>query len=255
MILAAKIVIYGYVFIVGAAIGSFLNVVIYRLPGGISISKGRSFCPKCKNSLKGRDLVPVFSYMFLKGKCRYCGDRISLQYPIIELVCGGLAVICSLVYGLSFQAVVPFILGCVLLAISVIDWRTMEIPDGLTGFLIIPAIMSVFLFPDTSILSRILGAVVLSVPMYVLNMFVKDSFGGGDIKLIFVCGFILGLGQTVLAGFTALITGAVYAVFLIARKKAGKGDHFAFGPFLAFGIITSFFIGRYLVDLYLTLLK
>ena len=114
-------VMYAFVFLYGIVIGSFLNVVIYRVPLGISVAKGRSYCPNCDTKLKNYDLVPIFSYLFLRGKCRKCGSKISLRYPLIELVTGLLALFIFYIEGFSLQAGLIFGVTAIMLAIAMID--------------------------------------------------------------------------------------------------------------------------------------
>jgi len=253
MLYFAYFVIYAFVIAVGVTIGSFLNVLIYRLPRKIDFKKGRSFCPNCGHNLVAYDLVPVFSWAFLCGKCRYCKNKISFRYPLVELLGGLLAVLCVITKGFTIEAVIGFPVSCVLLTIAFIDWDTMEIPDGLTLFLIIPAILSVFFMPQISILSRIIGIFIISVPMFILNLFIADSFGGGDIKLCLVMGFFLGAAQMVVGTFIALLTAGIYAVYLLKTKKKGRKEHFALGPFLSLGMVLSFLFGNSILNCYLSL--
>lgn len=249
----AYFVLYSFFFIVGSVIGSFLNVLIYRIPRKINPCKGRSFCPSCNHQLKAIDLVPVFSWLFLGRKCRYCKNVISYRYPLVEMLGGILALLSIVVLGFSLEAVIFFVTSCILLTVAYIDWDTMEIPDGLILSLLVPGVCAVFLIPDISIISRLIGLFVISVPMFIMNLIISDSFGGGDIKLCFFAGFLLGWQNMIVAAFIALVLGGIYGIYLLLTKKKGKKDHFAFGPFLSIGLIISLLCGKSLINSYLSL--
>ncbi|WP_373484537.1 A24 family peptidase [Acetobacterium sp.] len=251
MIVFINISLYLYIFVIGCVIGSFLNVVIYRVPKEISFAKGRSFCPHCQAQIKGIHNVPVFSYLWLRGKCAYCGEKISSRYPLVELFTGVMAVFIFWMYGLSFQSAVVFITGAILICITLIDFDTMTIPNGLVIALMAPALLCFFFFPEVGILSRVIGIFVVSLPMLILTLFIGDAFGGGDIKLMAVAGFMLGWGNTVLATFIGLVLGGIVAVFLLARKTEAR--HMAFGPYLCIGIMTSLLFGDIIIRWYLDL--
>jgi len=244
-------ILYVYVFVFGAVIGSFLNVIIYRVPKEISIAKSRSFCPKCGAQIKGYHNIPVFSYLWLRGKCADCGEKISPQYPLIELFTGALAVLVLWIFGFSFQWIVAFLVGTILICIAMIDFDTMTIPNGLVMALMVPALLSFFCFPQVELLSRVIGMVVVSLPMLVLTFFIRDAFGGGDIKLMAVAGFLLGWQNTLLATFIGLVLGGVVAVRLLVKKT--KAKHMAFGPYLCLGIMTALLVGDTIIRCYLSL--
>ena len=249
----AYAVIYGFVLIAGICIGSFLNVLIYRIPEKLNFAKGRSFCPACGHELKAIDLVPVVSFLFLRGKCRYCGNKISFRYPLIELLGGALALCSVCRFGLTWQAAVVFACSCILLVIAFIDIDTMEIPNGLVLILLLLALVSLIWFRNITWLSALIGMAEISLPMVLMNLIIKDSFGGGDIKLCAACGLMLGWQQMLAAALIALITGGIYGAYLLIAKKKGKKDHFAFGPFLSLGIIIALFAGTILIDSYLSI--
>lgn len=246
-------VIYGFILIAGICIGSFLNVLIYRIPANISFAKGRSFCPACEHELKAVDLVPVVSFLFLKGKCRYCGNKISFRYPLIELLGGALALCSAFRFGFTWQTAVVFAFSCILLVIAFIDIDTMEIPNGLVLALLVLALVSLLWFRDVPWLSALIGLAEISLPMLLMNLIIKDSFGGGDIKLCAACGLMLGWQQMLAAALIALITGGIYGGYLLIAKKKDRKDHFAFGPFLSVGIIIALFAGNILINSYLSI--
>nr|WP_320023869.1 prepilin peptidase [uncultured Acetobacterium sp.] len=244
-------ILYVYIFVIGIVVGSFLNVVIYRVPKELSFTKGRSFCPHCNAQIKGYHNVPVFSYLWLRGKCANCGERIAIRYPLVELLTGIMAILILAVYGVSFQWLVVFAAGTILICITMIDFDTMTIPNGLVIALMAPALLSFFFFPQVGILSRFIGIFVVSLPMLILVLFIPDAFGGGDIKLMAVAGFMLGLGNTLLATFVGLLLGGAVAVRLIIKKT--KDKHMAFGPYLCIGIMTALLFGDIIIGWYFSL--
>ena len=139
----------------------------------------------------------------------------------------------------------------ILLAIAVIDFNTTEIPDSLIIALISLAIVSIWLQPDISLLSRIIGFFSIALPMLLLTLVIPGAFGGGDIKLIAVCGFLLGWQQTLLAFFIALLLGGSYAIYLMLSGKRKRGEHMVFGPAICVGIAVSIYFGRIILDFYL----
>jgi len=245
--------LYLYCCMVGLCIGSFCNVLIYRMPRGLGIARGRSFCPACAHTLAAKDLVPLFSWAFLRGKCRYCGAKIPARYPLVELLGGALAVVAPLVFGWRLSALVAFLAGCILLTIAFIDADTQEIPDALVIALAVVAIAAAIFTRDVPIWRRVIGLFVLSLPMVLLNLIKPTSFGGGDIKLCAASGFLLGWQNMLVGGFLALLSGGAWGVYLLASKKKGRREHFAFGPFLAAGIYIALLAGERLIAWYLQL--
>lgn len=247
------LLIYLYAFVIGIIIGSFLNVVIWRVPQELSFVGGRSFCPHCHKELKPYDMIPVFSWIILRGKCRFCKAPISVRYPLIELAGGLLALMCFHHFEFTLDTIFVFIVIITLLAITMIDFDTMTIPNGLIIFLIFPIIVLCILHPEISLVNRVIGFFVISLPMYLMTRLIPDCFGGGDIKLIAVCGFMLGWQMTLLAMFIAILVGGIYACYLVISKKAKKGAHMAFGPYICLGITLALFYGPQIVNAYLSL--
>lgn len=253
MIIFINLMLFFIIFIYGACIGSFLNVVIYRVPNNISIARGRSYCPKCNQKIKNYDLIPILSYILLRGKCRNCKDSISIRYPLIELFTGIIAVITFVARGFSLEAVIIFLVAAILIAIAMIDFDTMTIQDELVIAIMPLALVMVYLQNDISILSRIIAFFEISIPMVILNCFVQDSFGGGDVKLISVCGIMLGWQNTLLAMFIAILIGGFYAIYLLVSGKSKKGAHIAFGPYICIGVYIAMIYGNEIISMYLNL--
>lgn len=250
-ILIEALPLYLLVFVFGLVIGSFLNVVIYRVPKNISIIKGRSYCPSCNHKINNRDLIPVLSYLLLKGKCRHCRARIALRYPLLEITTGLLALGIVLVQGIFLPALFTFALAAILLSIAVIDYDTMTIPDGLVLALIPVAILMAWSSGEWNLWSRIIGALVISLPMYISLYFIEDAFGGGDIKLFAALGFLLGWEKIFLTLFLASITAAVVGIGMArSNKETIKGKHIPFGPYICLGALIAALFGEMVLSWY-----
>lgn len=182
------ILIYVYMFLIGMCVASFMNVVIDRVPRNESFVKGRSHCDHCGETLKWDDLIPIVSYIFLRGKCRYCHTSIPIRGFLIEIF-GGL-----------------------------------------------------------------IGMFCISVPMILLNVLIAESFGGGDIKLMFVSGIALGWKYSLLAAFIGILLAGSYSVYLLISKKIDKKGHIAFGPYLSIGIFIALSYGSEIISWYLNLM-
>ena len=252
--LLAECLLGGICFLLGAALFSFMNVVAWRLPRGKNPLTGRSFCPQCGATLTAADLVPVFSYLFLRGRCRHCKASIPARYLLVELLGGVLALGCRWrfgtaytladgLFGMRWQGLLALALCGVLLSISLIDAETQTIPDRLNAAVAVLAVLHLLLSPS-GWLSALIGAVCISVPMLLLCLVIDGAFGGGDIKLMAAAGLYLGWQHTLLAMFFGILGGGFYGIYLLAAHKAEKKDHFAFGPFLCAGIVLALLIGN-----------
>ena len=249
MLLFLDSIPYIIIFIFGITIGSFLNVCIYRIPLHESIITAPSHCMTCGRRLKWYDLVPVFSWLFLGGKCRNCKTRISPQYPIIETLNGVLYVLICVVCGLNYRSLVICFMTSALVVLSVIDWRTYEIPFGINVFLFILGIAATVLDP-AHILSHLVGMVCVSGFLGILYVASGGrAIGGGDIKLMFACGLILGWQKIILAFLLGCIIGSV--IHLIRIRVKGAGHVLAMGPYLSVGIFLAALWGEQWIGWYL----
>lgn len=260
MIYLSYFLIYAIIFIFGAIIGSFLNVCILRLPTGESIAAGGSHCMSCKAKIKKYDLIPIVSYIILRGKCRSCGAKISPRYMIVELLNALLYVFTFYWFGLT-EASIESAMVCVVLSCLIIvffmDMDTQLINMPVVSVIIIMAIAKLVL-TLTNVLtpvnvytwqSAIIGALVISVPFLLIFLVSRGkALGFGDVALMFAGGAFLGVKAVIIAAFIGLITGSVAG--LITKYKSGNSA-FAFGPWLSVGIASSIFFGDYLADLYL----
>ena len=247
-------------FLLGAALFSFMNVVAWRLPRGMDPLKGRSICPQCGTTLDALDLVPVFSWLFLRGRCRHCGAHIPVRYLLVEVLGGTLALGCTWRYGaayalpdglfgMSWAALLALGVCGVLLSIALIDAETQTIPDRLNAALAVLGILNLLLSPAGWV-GHVIGALCVSVPMFLLCLVIDGAFGGGDIKLMAVAGLFLGWQNTLLAMFFGILGGGFYGIYLLAAKRSEKKDHFAFVPFLCAGIVVAMLFGEPILPWY-----
>lgn len=243
------VIVYPLVFIYGILIGSFLNVCIYRIPKHESIVTTPSHCMSCGYGLKWYDLVPVFSWLCLRGKCRKCKAKISAQYPIIEAANGVLWLVVIFLRGLSIEGILYCLLASALLVLSIIDFRTYEIPFGINVF--IAVLGAVRLFTDLKHwYVYVIGFFLVSVIFYVAFLVTKGrGMGGGDVKLMAAAGLLLG-GPKI---FLAMLLGCLFAVIIhpIRMKVSGEDHGLAFGPYLAVGILISALAGDAVIEWYL----
>lgn len=237
-------------FMLGACFFSFLNVVVWRLPRGESVVYGRSRCPQCGRTLRALETIPCVSYLALRGRCRSCGSRIPARDFWVELLGGGSALLCLLrAEGDVLRAALSFAVLFLLTAVALLDWDTMEIPDRFHVLLILCAVCHAVLSPEMGIVERIAGGLCVSVPMLVLALVIPGGFGGGDIKLMFALGLLLGWKGTLLAAFLGILSGGAWCAVLLA-KGHGRKEQFPFGPFLCFGGGVSLLFAREILAWY-----
>ena len=260
MLMALEIFLWIWRFFFGACIFSFLNVVVDRLPRNESIVKGRSHCDHCGQSLGAMELIPVISYLMLRGRCKNCHEKIPVRSLVVEILGGAAFMGCVYFYNdgslgiISLEGLLAFSFICILMVVAYIDLDTQMIYDRFHILILVLGIISCFVSKDLNIVERLIGSVVISVPMLVLTILIPSAFGGGDIKLMAVSGFFLGVKAIVIAMFIALIIGGGYGTYMLITKKFDKKDHFAFGPYLAIGLIVALFIGNEMMNWYIGLL-
>ncbi|MDF9409770.1 prepilin peptidase [Pelotomaculum isophthalicicum JI] len=225
---------WGLVFSTGAAIGSFLNVCIYRMPAGESVAYPPSHCPACRSYLRFFDLIPILSYLFLKGKCRYCGSRIAWQYPAVEFVTGVLFVLALVKYGITMSALRSIVLFSVIVPALVIDLRHKIIPDKLNfaGFILgIPLALE----SKEVLFSCVIGFLAGGGLLLLIAMASRGGMGGGDIKLAAVLGLLLGWKLLLVALFLAFVAGSIVGLAMLLLKMVRLKEPIPFGPYLALG--------------------
>jgi len=240
----------------GSALGSFLNVAIDRLSTDRSIVKGRSYCEKCKKTLQPWDLIPVVSYLILRGKCRYCKADIPLRLFIVEVLSGfAFGLVFFMVSAGTLQLVPALFLAIVLwcfIGIFFADIKYGIIPDFLVLISIISAVFYIH-FSGLPYLSHVLSGIGSLVFFLILFLITKGKgMGFGDVKLSFALGLFLGFPQIVTALYMAFLTGAVISIILIVGKKIRFfGGSIPFGPFLVLSTIVTFFFGAAILELFL----
>lgn len=247
-----------FFFFMGLCIGSFLNVVIYRMPMEMSIVAPRSACPRCGHKIKFYENIPVLSFIFLGGKCRECKQSISIRYPVIELITGILWVVPLLIGLDTANAVITALLSSILLAVFVIDLEHLIIPDELVLSIIALSIPAFFVESGILWYEKLLGFLCGGGVLYLLAFFSerflkKEGMGGGDIKLMAACGLILGWRSILLSLFVASVVAmiAILAVMTPIKKKFPMGETIPFGPALSVAIIICYYYGESMIFWYL----
>jgi leader peptidase (prepilin peptidase)/N-methyltransferase len=246
-----------FVLLLGLIIGSFSNVCIYRIPRNESLIRPGSHCPKCNQPIKFYDNIPLVSFIILKGKCRYCKEKISWQYPLVEFLTAVLYLLLFLRYGLQLVTFVYMFFCSALIIITFIDLKENIIPDVLSlPLLLLGFLMSFFLknlSPINSLLGILAGGgVLLLVAILGSFLFKKEAMGGGDIKLAAMVGAFLGWRLTLLSLFLSFFTGAIIGIVILIKNK-GESDPIPFGPFIALGTIIALFFGNSIINWYLSL--
>lgn len=265
------------IFILGTTLGSFLSVVIYRTKTGKKgIFLSRSFCPGCKNKIKWRHLIPILSWLFLRGKCAYCGKKISAHYIMLELFTGLLFLITFLKWNFIesipalvdpeflnytvnweiFQIFVFYIIEFTfLIAIFFYDLMHKEILDRFSLPAIAIAIAGGLILEIITPLAMLLGGATLFVFFLLQFLISKGTWiGGGDLRLGALMGILLGLNKGLLALIIAYFLGAIVSIYLLARKKVKGKSQIAFGPFLVIGTLIAIFLGERILTWYLNTL-
>ncbi len=247
-----QISMYILIFLYGIVIGSFLNVVIIRVPRKESIVRVRSHCENCGYQLKWFDLIPIFSYLVLGGKCRKCKTKISAQHLVLEVLNGILYVFTFFMAGFSLKTVLLCLLFSALLALSLIDFKTYEIPVGFQYVILALAVCRTILdradWPE-----HVIGFFAVSVILYLIYIISKGAaIGGGDVKLMAVCGLFVGWKLIIFAFLLGCIVGSV--VHIIRMKLSGESHVLAMGPYLSIGVFVAALWGNQILTWYLGIL-
>jgi prepilin signal peptidase PulO-like enzyme (type II secretory pathway) len=251
-----------YATLFGLIIGSAINAIVWRLYVGRSWAKGRSMCPDCEHALAAKDLIPVASWLWLRGKCRYCGKKIHWQYPAVELLT-------AILFGLSAYVMAPSTvianlllvlwLGILttLIILAVYDLRWMILPDKVVypaiGLGIIYMLVNAFSVHNwMAVRGPLAAAFLVTGVFYGIAAFSGGrAMGGGDVKLVFLMGLLLGLKGTALAMLIAFNTAAIIGIALIVTHKKRRRDHIPFGPFLVGATVITFLYGQSVIDWYM----
>ncbi|MBQ9808425.1 MAG: prepilin peptidase [Ruminococcus sp.] len=258
-----RIIFLGLIFLWGISIGSFLNVVILRVPKGESLIKRSSHCMTCGAKIRPIDLIPVFSWLMLRGKCHNCGEKISARYPIVESLNGLLYVLTFWVLDINAKAIITCLLMSLLVVVAFMDWDTMEINEIVLAIILALAVPMHLLADDcVSIKSHILGALVISVPFFIIGEvsrpIIKKKYGEdfraielGDTLLMVAAGAVVGMRVIIVSTLIGLVAAAIGGVI---NKAVTKESKFAFGPFLSIGIAIGALWGEKIADWYVGLL-
>ena len=248
--------------ILGLLIGSFLNVVIYRYPQGKSIVFPSSHCPKCETALKWYHNIPLFSYIFLGGKCAFCKEKISFRYPFVELLTAVLFLLSFLMVGFTYTLIFYIVFVILALLIAFIDYDEKIIPNLFLLLILINA-FAYFLYNVLTIEGydywlHVIGFFAGFVPFWLIRLvaskcYQREALGFGDVKYMGVIGFFLGWQKVILIVLIASLLGSIIELILIGMKKKERGEEFAFGPYLVFGSLIAMLYGDIIINFYLKL--
>ena len=259
-------------FVYGTVVGSFLNVCIWRLPRDESIIKPGSHCPSCNQLLRAWDLVPLFSFLLQRCRCRYCGGKISWRYFGVELLTGLYFVLVLHQFGWTIDSLAYALFGASLIAVFFIDLEHWIIPDQLSLFGIglgvardvtglatgsrsflwipIPGLHRELPIPQSVGGILACGGVFLVIAIVSYYIFKKEGVGGGDIKLAAAIGANIAIGQAMLSFFLAVALGSIIGIGLILARKKTRKDYVPFGPMMVAGALVTIFCGRHIVDIW-----
>lgn len=230
------------IFVFGIVLGSFYNVVCYRLPLNKSLIKPGSHCPKCNKQLSALELIPIFSYLFQKGKCKNCGSKISIVYPLVEFSTGLLFLISYLIFGLNLEMLISLIFVSLVVIVFVTDIKEMIVLDEVIGIALVFLVI-IRLIMGYNWLILALDLIVPFILMFLIKLFgdhcfKKESMGGGDIKLMPIFGVLLGYKTAlIIIGFAAFLALPIALLFLFIKKQR----IIPFGPFLSLAALILYF--------------
>lgn len=253
------LIFYTVTFLYGICIGSFLNVVILRLPNNESLVKRSSHCMTCGEKIKAYDLIPLFSWLILRGKCRNCGEKISARYPIVEALNGLLYMLVFAVMDTTPRAFITLIMFSLLIVIGFMDWDTLEMDSRILAIIAFLAIPSAIFTDDLTILKRIIGGLCVSLPFFIIGevsgAIIKKKTGEkvrgielGDTLLMAAAGLVIGPERIAVSAFFGILIAAVFGI--INKYRSGESK-FAFGPYLAIGIAIGTLWSSEIIDWYL----
>jgi leader peptidase (prepilin peptidase) / N-methyltransferase len=247
-----------FAFIFGAVVGSFLNVCICRLPKDESVVFPPSHCTTCDYRIRWYDNIPMLSYLFLRGHCRQCGERISLQYPLVEFINGALTLALFLRFGLGFGFAVLFLFCSAMVVVTFIDLEHQIIPDVITLPGIVIGFAASFFIPHFGWLNSLLGIAAgggsLLLIAYLYQLIAKkDGMGGGDIKLLAMMGAFFGWKAVLFIIFAASLVGSVIGITVMLVQKKDSTLAIPFGPFLATASLLYIFCGSRIIGWYLSI--
>jgi len=246
------------IFILGLLIGSFLNVCTYRIPRGESIAFPPSHCPNCNTKIRPYDLIPVLSYILLRGKCRNCKTKISIKYPILEFFIGLMFLLIYNVYGLSFNFIKFTVFTSFIVIIGVIDYNSKEVYSITTygGSLLGLVFLIIKYFKGENILTYLYGAAIGGGVIYLIILigqviYKQEAMGFGDLEICVLSGLFLGFSNTVLMLLISFVLGGALGSILLVTKLKERKDEIAFGPYLSIAAVIAMLYGDEIINLYL----
>lgn len=247
-----------FAFAFGAVVGSFLNVCICRMPKYESVVFPPSHCTRCDYVIRWYDNIPVLSYLFLKGRCRRCGESISPQYPLVELINGALALALFLKFGPSFAFALLFLLCSALVVVTFIDLEHQIIPDSITLPGIAVGFLASFFIPQLGWLNSLIGILAGGGSLLIIAygyqwLTKKDGMGGGDVKLLAMMGAFFGWKAVLFIIFAASLVGSVIGISVMLAQKKDSTLAIPFGPFLASAAVLYIFYGNRIIYWYLNM--
>jgi leader peptidase (prepilin peptidase)/N-methyltransferase len=267
-----EIIYYLLFFILGAVVGSFLNVVIDRLPDNQSLISPASHCPQCQTKLAVKDLIPIVSYIWLRAECRYCGAHIPIRILMVELFTGLLFILLFWRYGIALQLLIIAIYGCVFIVITVIDLEYGIIPNSITyPFMIIAIVVTTFMGSGitsnilsidyyglryslpfvANLIDSISGGLLAFIFLLLIAIISRGGMGMGDVKLAALIGFMTGFPMVIISLFLGIISGGIVAVILLLLRRKTRKDTVPFGPFLCLGALIALLFGSNILGWYL----
>jgi len=249
---------YVIIAVLGALVGSFLNVCIYRIPRNLSIISPSSRCPSCNMPIRPYDNIPVFSYVLLGGKCRVCKAAISVRYPFVELLNAVFYLLVLYRFGFAWHTALYGILCSALIVITFVDLDFQIIPDVITlPGIVVGIVAGSLLMPDPFMRHALLGFTSSALGLlaggglfYAIAVVSKGGMGGGDIKLMAMVGALMGWKAVLLTIFLGSLTGAFFGIILMATQGKGRKTKIPFGPFLALGTLITLFFGQEIFSWY-----
>lgn len=250
---------YSIVFLYGIAVGSFLNVLIFRLPKNESLTKSSSHCMTCGAKIKAYDLIPLFSWLILRGKCRNCKEKISPRYPIVEALNGIVYVITFTVLDFNVKSIITALFFSLLIVVGFMDWDTLEMDLRILVSIGVLAVISAILTDELTIPNRIIGGLCVSVPFFLIGeisgKIIEKKTGEkirgielGDTILMFFSGLLIGTKPIIVSAAFGIMIAALGGIINKIRTKESK---FAFGPYLAIGIAIGTLFGNQMIDAYI----
>lgn len=273
MVIWLNILVILLAFVAGMCIFSLMSTLAYRVENEAKLNLNM-YCESCGHDIKFYETIPVLSYIFLKGRCRYCGAELRGRDVLNELFGGLLTVFITLRFGfhpsmtdkfrldevldvalnftpMKLLGLITIILFIAMMdAVTLVDHDSMIIPDGFNIVLFVISIISIFTVPGLPIVERLIGIIVVALPMYLVILVIPNAFGGGDIKMMAAVGLMVGWKLALVGFLIGVLLGGFYGMYLMAVKNYDKKAHFAFGPFLCIGLVVAMFCGQDIIGLY-----